>query len=261
MEEMEQVNSDVSQEVSSEPQTTPEHTSEEQSQESSSEQTTKDTDNLPFHQHPRWQEVLSERNSERERANQFEKQISELRQQMSRFQQPQAQPRVENPLLTRLKGIDPEFGKSYEELNGLRDEMQQFKDWQNQMELSRVRTEAYSTLDKLHAENKVADNDKERYNKEIELMVLKNPSLGLKDLPNLYKQVHDSHSKYIEGVRRAERESYLASKKADAAAPTGKTKGSPVSPNKAQEYSKDPEEARAQLIARVVANRRASGSL
>lgn len=208
----------------------------------------------------RFQEVITQKNQFAEQLKAMQAQQAEMQRQMQEFRKPAA-PKTEDPLIARLKGIDPEFGERFEKVSGFESKLAEFEQWQKNMEMERLRTDAYSTINKLHDENKVDPGFREFYNSQIELAVLKNQKLGLKDLPEVYKEVHTRLSKQFEDFKRAERESYVTSKKADAKTPSSQPKATAVNPSKPAEWSKDPNEAKAQLIQRVLNSSKASNSI
>lgn len=259
MEDMEQVNSDVQSEVSSEPQSQPEsQTGGDELQALSPEQKQPDSKPLPFHEHPRWQEMIAERNAEREARQSLESKYQELER---RLQGQTQQSKPTNPLTERLKKADEEFGKSYEELLNLPKEIQEFKEWKRQMEVQNLRNQAMESINKLHDENKVDPNWRDVYNSQIELAVAKNPSLKISDLPQIYKGIHESFTKRLEGLKRSTTESYVKDKKTAASVPASPGKGKPVDPAKKSEFTGDPEADRALLVSRVMNKVRNSNSL
>lgn len=181
----------------------------------------------PFHEHPRFKELVEQKNRYAEEAKAIKEQLAEMQ---KRFEA-QSQPKVtENPLLTRLKGIDPEFAEFIDKLNTRAQKVEELESRLARHDQEQLRSKAATELDRLHVENKVPEKMREFYNSQIELAAIRNPQLGLKDLPGLYKQVHEKYSQVLEETKRAERESYVASKKADAKVPASQPKGQTVKP-------------------------------
>lgn len=257
-EEQEQIQSDASPESSSE--TQDQSDSNAQPEQSASEQVNKQTD-TPFHEHPRFKELVEQKNQFASQAKQLQDQIAQLQSRMEASSKQSVAQKEQDALLSRLKGIDPEFGERFEKLDATRKELEEMRAWREEMENERVRTQAISTISSLHEQNKVSADHQELYKSLIAGHFSSNPQLGLKDLPNVYKNVHESISKMLEGVKRSERESYVKGKAVDAKTPTSQPKGKPVKGSGDPEYSKDPEVARKQMISRILKQSKADNSL
>lgn len=231
MEEMENSQSDVSQSTEQVPSSesaassAPAQESAEQQGSSSKEQTT------PFHEHPRFQELIQQRRELADRVSSYEQRMSDMQRKFESMQQANQPAKQEDPLLSRLKGIDPEFGERFEKLTTLEAQVEQFKNWQQEQVMESYRTQASSTLDNLYKENKVPDHLKVRYDREIKAIAYENPGLGIKDLPQVFKSVHEEFTKWQDDFRRKERETYVA-EKATTKTPSSVTGGSAPSQSK-----------------------------
>jgi hypothetical protein len=204
----------------------------------------------PFHEHPRFKELVEQKNRYAEESKSYAQRLQEMERRLQELSQPKVQ-KQEDPLLARLKGIDPEFGERFAKLTSQEQELQELKSWKAQFEADQLRTRAVSELSKLHEENKVSPEMRKIYDAQIQAAATANPRLGLQDLPNLYKQVHETFSKMIDDAKRAERESYVASKKADAKAPTSQPKGTTVKPSRSKP-SGTPAEQREQMMKEIL---------
>lgn len=220
MEEIEQSNSDAQTEVSSEPQNQAVESSQAAPQE---QQDTKTQDNTPFHEHPRFKELIEEKNA-------YRKEIDDLKRQMQQFSQKSASTQQEekDALIERLKSIDPEFGERFAQLNGASRELQELKAWKQSMEAQSVRDRAIASINSMHTEHKVPQELQSLYQDAIEAEARRNPQMGLQDLPKVYKSIHERFSKYLDTVKRSDRESYVKDKAQDAKAPTPQSKGKTV---------------------------------
>lgn len=206
--------------------------------------------NTPFHEHPRFKELIEER-------NQWKNQFAEMQKRLSDFESRSkpAEPKVESPednLLKELKQIRPEFGNLIETLMKKASKVEEIEAGFNNYRNEQLSKNVSSTLEKLHAEHKVPAELQDTYRLHLKAMADANPSIGLSDLPKLYKEVHDRYSKIIDGIKRSATESYLTSKKADASIPTNK----PATVAKSTAPSTKPksrEEAKAEFVS-VIAN-------
>lgn len=197
-------------------------------------QESKQESQVPFHEHPRFKELVEQKNRYAEEAKSTAQRLAELEKRLSSQSQPKPQ---ENPLLSRLKGIDPEFGDFMEKMYHDAQKVRELESWKAQKEGEELRTRAIGEMRKLHDEHKVPANLRDLYQSQIELAAMRDPNLGLKDLPGLYKQVHDTYSKLLDEAKRAERESYVSAKKTDSKVPTSQPKGTTVKPGKPEAKS------------------------
>lgn len=212
----------TSTEGSSEPsfsQSTAENQSEQTTQEARSPEAT------PFHEHPRFKELIEQKNQQAEEIRAYQAQMRELQNQFKAMQPKQKTP--EEALLERLKGIDPEFGGWAENIDQTRRELAEFKQWKQNMELEQGRQQAQSALDSLYTENKVSDSMKDLYRAKIESIAYNNPDLKPQDLPKVFKQVHDSLSKWSQDYERSIRSKYVTEVKKETA-PATQTGGAPA---------------------------------
>lgn len=255
MEEMENnIQSDVSQSTEQVPSSdssassAPTQESTEQQGSSSQEQST------PFHQHPRFQELIQQRRELSDRVSSYEQRMADMQRKLEQMQQASAPKPAEDPLLSRLKSIDPEFGERFAKLTSLESQVEQFKAWQQEQVMESYRNQASSTLDGLYKEFKVPDHLKTRYDREIKAIAYENPNLGIKDLPQVFKSVHEEFTKWQDEFRRKEREAYV-SEKNTTKTPTSVTGGSAPSQSKG---SGDKPMSREDLISNIVKEMKAA---
>lgn len=243
----EQLNSDVNNEASSELQSQAAESTQEQSQEAASANQSTQQDNVPFNEHPRFRELIDEKNT-------LKTQLAEMQAQIQRLSTPQ-QPQTKeekDAMVERLMGIDPEFGKDYAGLKAALKELNELKAWKQQTETQSIQEKAVTSVNQLHEQNKVPAELRDMYNAALEAEARKNPRMTLNDLPNAYKAVHERFTKYIDSVKRSERESYVSDKRSDARAPSSQPKGRPVTGSTRKEFSSDPGEARQQTVSEVL---------
>ena len=217
-ESVEQLNTEGSSEPSSS-QTTAE------TQSGQVEQEAKPTETTPFHEHPRFKELIEQKNQQAEQIKAYQQQMQELKAQFTAMQPKQKSP--EEALLERLKGIDPEFGGWAENIDQARRELAEFKQWKEQLEMEQGRQQVQSSLENLYKENKVSDNMKELYQSQIESIAYNNPNLKPSDLPKVFKQVHENLSKWAESYERNIRSKYVTEVKKETA-PASQTGGAPA---------------------------------
>lgn len=252
---------DVSQESS------PEVSQEAQSAEGGSQgqeqqqQTQQQTDQEQYVPYSRFKEVIEGRNTMTQQMRAYEQQLQAMQQQMQHWQRAQSVPaKQENPLLARLKGIDPEFGGAFEKVFTRAEQVEQLEQRIRAYEEQSLRQQGVNMVNSLHSEHKVPKDIQDFYNSQIDAQIRSNPNARLEDIPNIYKMVHESFSKYVDSVKRSEKEAYVTDKKADSVLPVMQ-KGKTATPQKGGfKYSKDPDEARKQLVENALKSIRQSAS-
>jgi chromosome segregation ATPase len=207
---------------------------------------------MPFHEHPRFKELIQERNTFKEQIEAMQKQMEALNSQRQQAQQ------KEHPFVAKLKEIDPQYGEWAGGVEGLKKDLEEMRAWKQEQQRQALVNEYNSSIEKLHSENKVPDNLRDRIKREIDRQAVTNPKLGMKDLPAIYKQVMDEEMKYVESLKRSERASYVADKSKDVKAPQTQTKGAPAG-QKTKPAQMDREQMYASVVQRALKHSKAGG--
>lgn len=214
---------------------------------------------VPFHEHPRWKEVMEERNAERQQRAQLEQKLAQMERQFRQSQQPKdTRPdfnEVRTKMAERLKGIDPEF-QSYMSL--LEEQALSSK-----QELARYREEqfverAVGKFEELNKANNVPAELAPVLRAQLDEMYRQGKIRNLGDLENAYKQVHAPLNKLLEERERSALAKYTTEKKAVAAKPAAQPKGRATAPGSAQKSHSNAKDRRSSIIADVLAQTRAS---
>lgn len=253
--EIEQSNSTESTEAAVEPQETEQESKPEASQEAS-----KQEDSTPFHQHPRWierEEQWKERFSQQEEATKAALQRLE---QLEKQSTPQSQAK-EDALISRLKGIDPEFGGRIEQMWNKLSKIDDYSAKFEQLEAKERNAWVDNTFKNLCTENKLSPDMAKRYERELIAVYRQNPQMSTQELPKVFKQVHEDYTKFVEGIRRSDRESYVAAKKTESNIPASATKGKPVSATQSKALPTDPGERRQQMVKEILEESRRSNKI
>lgn len=254
----EQIESDVSSEPSSEAPESATNSSPEKPETS----TQTDTQHSgPFHTHPRWIERDNELKAEREARQELDKRYKELDARFQQFSAPKPAAPADKyaALKERLKGIDPEFASFLDEF-APKQSIEDLRAAEQTRELNALKRTADETIARLHTENKISPELQSRYQRDIEAKIRMNPNVRLDELPRIYKEVHEDNTKFLESIRRAEREAYLATKKADAKTPPSQPAGKKAGTSNS-EFTGNKEQDRATLIKSVLKQTKASESL
>ncbi len=220
------------------------------------------TEEAPFHEHPRFKELVEERNQWKTKSSEYERRMADLDRRLQDLSKPKTIDPAQaerQELMTRLKGIDPAFAKLMEDLSDKASRVDQVNQTVQEREAEYVRNTAMTQINAMHAENKVPKEFQDLIQNQIELAAMRDPRIGLHNLKEVYQKVHQSFNGVIEGVKRSERESYQKAKTTDSNAPVTQSKGSPAKPgSKPFEYSKNREEAKAQVTKQILEDLRRS---
>lgn len=207
------------------------------------------TEQTPFHEHPRWKEVMQQNNQYKTQLSQYEKHLQEMQARLQQLETGSKQAvKPENELFDRLKKIDPAFGSKFEEVAMTAQEIRELKEWKAQAEAERIRGQYESGLDKLCNEHNVTPSWKKLYDSELRNIAMSNPNLSLQDLPKVFKEVHDR----FEALRREERGKYVADKSKDAKTPQTQSKGKVPASNKKEALPADRDEALQSIVSQAL---------
>lgn len=217
-------------------------------------QETKQND-LPFHEHPRWKEVINERNQYATKVQELERRFEEFSRQR---QASPAQAPAPDKLMERLKGIDSEFAEraaKWESASQRADRLEQeLQTYRTQTQQDQARTQ----LEHLHTQNKVPSELQSLYQAQLKELANNNPNLSLKDLPQMYQQVHSGIQKYLDGYKRQALAEYTKGKSQDSVPNT--PKGQAAKPAQKKDnggFTGDREADMAEIARRAAQNLRA----
>jgi len=212
---------------------------------------TKQDEPAPFHEHPRFKELVEQKNHAIAAQKELEVRFAKLQQQWDDSQKPKA-PDEKAQLLDDLKKVDPRLAKMLEEISGSTQELQEFRDWRSKFEQQQTINQAVGKINQLHEANKLAPEMRQFVNSQLDLLYMQG-KLNMGNLEASYKEVHEGFKKFEDSVRRAERESYVKDKSKDSKIPTSQPKGTPAKQTaKKQAFSSDKEVARQQIVDRFI---------
>lgn len=203
---------------------------------------------VPFHEHPRWKEVMEERNAEREARKQLEAQISELR----KLQESQLKPKDTDPMYERLKGIDPDFAEYLKEVKTQAMAAKQLQEELAALKQEQFTNTARATFSELNAANKVSPELAKIYEQQLEAAYSRGEFKDVNGLKAVYKNIHDTFTKVFEDHKRSSLAEYTEAKKKEAAKPAPQAKGKAPSSNPQKPMTRD------QLVKSITSQLRAS---
>lgn len=190
----------------------------------------------------RFKELIDQKNDFVKRLEEQDKRYRDLEARMQPAQPKEAQIDPKK-VLERLKGIDPEFAQYNEYLMS---QLEQAKAFQESSRQQQYMSSAQSIVSKLQSDLKVDPALHQSYLHQIP------NNIPLDKIESSYKSLHEGMNKYIETVKRQALADYTKAKTTDAKVP-GAQRGN-AAPKTAQgkfQYSKDPEEARSQMVKRI----------
>lgn len=190
----------------------------------------------PFHEHPRFKELIEQNRSFKTQAEEYQRSLQTLQAQMEMLRQ-QAAPKKEEPVdpfLADLEKINPAYAKSLKSVYERAAKAEQIEQRLQQYESQQFAQKAYSRFDNLLSTAKVQDEvDKDVYRAAVEAEVYRRESRGeklnLEDLDKIFNSFHTRYSKAREDMERKITAKYVSDKKSDAT-PSPVTGGAATSP-------------------------------
>lgn len=257
--------SDATEETSSESPSSDGQSSEVAAKADASGNNNQEATNLPFHEHPRFKELVEQKNQALQAQKSLEERYAQMEAQLKQFSQtnkPQPVKADTDDLIEDLKKVDPRLAARFEQFAKTAQMTESLSQKLLQQEQAQVRNQAIAQVNTLHEANKVTPELKSFIENELDRMAIQGQIKDLAQIPTAYKAVHDAYTKFIDGIKRDTLKSYVPSKTADAKTPTSQPKGKPVSnTSKPQAFSKDPEQARAQIVSRYLKQAKAEADI
>lgn len=211
---------------------------------------------LPFHEHPRWKEVMEERNSERQRAQALEQRLADMDRRYQELSRPRQEPK-KDPLVDRLTGIDEDFGRRFGEIAKQAELATQLQEQLNAFKEERVVESLKGKFEELASKNNLDPADKELYFSRLDQAYRQGKLRSPADVEASFKAIHEPQAKRMEAYKRAAIEEYTKAKKADANKPTGQPKGQAPAAGKVDFSKMTQQEAKQFLNKQIVTQLRA----
>lgn len=188
----------------------------------------------PFHEHPRFKEVIEQNRSFREEMSRRNEAFENLQRELMALKEaskPKSEP-VKDPFIADLEKINPAYAKSLESVYQRASKAEELERRFQQMESQQFAEKAYSHFDNLLKSNKVTDSMEQTiYKAAVEAEVFRRESqgkkLGLKDLDSIFNEFHTKYAKAMEDRDRTRLKGYVKEKASDKT-PSGATGGAPA---------------------------------
>lgn len=216
----------------------------------------KQTEPTPFHEHPRFKELVEQKNSYAKEIESAKAQIQAFQKELSSLKESQPKPATEtDALIADLKKIDPRLAnviesqlKAAQESQTIKARLEAFEKQSQEAARSQQVQTAVSKINQMHDTNKASPEVRQFVNDKLDLMYMQG-KLNLQNLDQAYKEQYDAIKKYEDSLTRQIRESYVKEKTKDASVPASVPKGTQAKPApKALNAPKGKDELKAAVV-------------
>lgn len=197
---------------------------------------TQEEKQVPFHEHPRFKELIEQNRGFKDGLTQREQAIERMQQELHSLRE-QLKPKSEPPkdkFLEDLAKVDPAYAASIKPVYEQAQLVSKLQARLDQIEQQQTSKEVYGEFNRLLETNKVTDAlDKRLYEQALTAEAYarrgRGENLSVKDLSNLFNNFHSEYRKAMEERERAITAKYVTAKKADVT-PKGTTGGAATAP-------------------------------
>jgi hypothetical protein len=237
--------------------------SSQESSEQSAQAAAPKPDETPFHEHPRFKELVEQKNAAIQSTRALELKLAQLEGRLQSAPTSQAQAEKDE-LIEDLKKIDPRlaarleaFGTSSKTIQELQSKLEKFEQSQQQQSQQQVVQQSVAKINSWHEANKVPEPIKAAVNAQLDVLYMQG-KLNPQNLEAAYKAAYEPYKSFIEQTQREATKGYVQAKKADAAIPSSQPKGAPAKAKAAPaQQFKSREERNAAIAKEFIANRAA----
>lgn len=175
------------------------------------------------------------------------------------------QPKAEkqpHDFVQNLKNIKPEWAQYFDQLEAKASKVDELMERVQSFERNNIQSQYERALEQQHSLHKTPDDLKDRIRREVEFEAMRNPKLGLQDLPAVYKQKLDDYTKWVDSIKRSTTASYVQDKSKDVKVPPSQPKGkAPSRSDKGQFTFKNEEDFKASVVASALKRSRAGSDI
>lgn len=197
-------------------------------------------DTTPFHEHPRFKELVEQKNESLKRYQDMESRYKALEQQLNSFKETQPKPQTEtDALLADLQKIDPRLAKVIEQqlkaaetAKSVQERLEQFERQSQEQVQKQVLASAVGKINSLHETNKMSDFGKQFINNQLDLAYRSGQlnAADLKAVESAYGEAAKAIKAYEDSFKRDVTKSYVESKTKDSSVPASVPKGAQAKP-------------------------------
>jgi chromosome segregation ATPase len=197
-------------------------------------------DTTPFHEHPRFKELVEQKNEWSRKYQEQDARYKQLEQQLNSFQasQPKA-PSETDSLLADLKKVDPRLANALEKTlkaaeiaESNKQSFEQFQQQSQQAQFQQTLQTAVGKINVLHETNKMSDFGKQFINNQLDL-AYRNGKLNASDLKaveSAYQEAAKTIKSFEDSFKRDVTKGYVQDKAKDASVPASLPKGTQAKP-------------------------------
>lgn len=195
-------------------------------------------DTTPFHEHPRFKELVEQKNESLKRYQDMESRYKQLESQLNSFKESQPKaPTETDALLADLRKVDPRLAnvieqqlKAAETAKSVQQRLEQFERQSQESARQNVLNTAVSKINELHASNKMSDFGKQFINNQLDIAYRSGQlqAHDLKAVESAYSEAAKAIKAYEDTLKRDVTKSYVQAKTKDASVPSSMPKGSPA---------------------------------
>lgn len=210
----------VTEETDSQPDPAPEATATEPAVETKTEKEPE----VPFHEHPRFKELIEQNRSYRESESLRTSALESMQRELAALREAN-KPKTEPPkdqFLADLEKVNPAYAKSFQAVMEQAAKATQIEQRLQQYEAQQFAEKAVGHFNKLLETSKVSDPmDRKLYERAVRAEVYEREArgekLGIKDLDKIFSEFHGEYSKAMEERNRKLTASYVQAKAGDRA--------------------------------------------
>lgn len=207
---------------------------------------------VPFHEHPRFKELIEYKKQSEERLANYERQMQQVQSQYQEALKAREPAKQKHPFLENIAKVDPAFGEYFESLESRAAKAEALEQRIQQFETKQFQERAVNTVNSLHEQNKVSPELRDFYNAQLIAAESQGRIRGIDDIQKVYREVHEGISKVLEARDRTTRASYVTDKSKDASNPTSQPKGKAPARNERGQFTGDREHDMALIAKRAL---------
>lgn len=192
----------------------------------------------PFHEHPRFKELVEQKNEALRQYQAMQAQFKTLESQLTSLKQSQPKPASEtDELLADLQKVDPRLAnviktqlEAAEQAKALQSRLEQFENQSKEQAQRQTIQTAVAKINSLHETGKMSDFGKQFINNALDIAYRsgKLDASDLKAVESAYQEVAKAIKAHEDSLSRSVTEKYVQEKKKDASVPVSQPKGAPA---------------------------------
>ena len=218
------------------------------------------TDETPFHEHPRFKELVEQKNAALQSTRALELKIAQLEGRIQATHSPKAQAEKDALIEEIRTKVDPRladkleaFGKYGQTIESLQKQVQDLLQGNQQTSQQAVVKESVARINGWHEANKVPAEIKAAINAQLDVQYMQG-KLSPQNLQAEYDKAYAPYKSFLENYKKETLKGYVQDKKVASSVPASQPKSAPQRTGKPAELPKfkDREELRAHVAKEFV---------